>query len=197
MLIFHNAPVVIAVVIVGAVLAYLAYLAHRRWKDRRVDLRSELLKELESLRAVIEALPAQLDSAKRSRTAAAEAGLLNSEAMQQWLGELDIDLLEVKLLESQLPATDTEYTGLSDMELDVRLLEIFGLSLRADSLADKYGVSDAFESDAIVAQVTAERVVHERLVETELRQSELGLDGMTVGAGKPAPHAAFSLVAER
>jgi uncharacterized membrane protein YccC len=135
MLIFHN--VLIAVAIASAVLAYVVY---RRWKGKsqRLDPLSELRAEQESLRAAIEALPAQLDFAKRSRTAAEAAGLLRSEAMQQWLSELDIDLLEVKLLESHLPAADTEYADLSDMELDIRLVEILGLSLRADILADKY-----------------------------------------------------------
>jgi hypothetical protein len=134
MLIFHN--VLIAVAIASAVLGYVVY---RRGKGQRLDPLTELREEQEFLRATIEALPAQLDFAKRSRTAAAEAaGLLKSEAMQQWLSELDIDLLEVKLLESHLPAADTEYADLSDMELDIRLVEILGLSLRADILADKY-----------------------------------------------------------
>jgi hypothetical protein len=136
MLIFHNVPVVIAVAIASTLLAYAAY---RRWKGPGTDLRAELREELESLRAAIEALPAKLDLAKRSRTAAAEAtGHVKSAAMQKWLSELEIDLLEVKLLESQLPAADTDYADLSDLELDIRLVEILGLSFRADGLADKY-----------------------------------------------------------
>jgi hypothetical protein len=134
MLIFHNVPVAIA--IVSAVLAYIIF---RRRKGRRLDPRSELAEARQALRVAVEALPAQLDAAKRSRTMAAEAtGLLKSAAMQQWLSELDIDFQEVKLLEAELPIADTDYPALSDMESDIRLLEIFALSLRADILADKY-----------------------------------------------------------
>jgi hypothetical protein len=136
MLIFHNVAVIIAMA--SAVLAYIAY---RRWKSQSLDLPSELRVELESLRAAIEALPAQLDLAKRFRMAAAEtAGFVASEAIQQWLSEFDIDSLEVTMLESQLPAADTDYSELSELELDIRLVEILVLSLRADSLADKYRV---------------------------------------------------------
>jgi hypothetical protein len=136
MLIFHNVLVAVAMAI-----AVLAYVAYRRWKSQSPDLPSELCVELESLRAAIEALPVQLDLAKRFRMAGAEtAGFAASEAIQQWLSEFDIDSLEVKMLESQLPAADTDYSDLSALELDIRLVEILVLSLRADSLADKYRV---------------------------------------------------------
>lgn len=139
MLIFHNVPFTLTIGLTGAVLAYNAY---RRWKSQSLDPRSELCREQESLRAAMQALPVQLDSAKRLRTAAAEgSGFLESQAMKQWLGEFDIDSLELKMLESQLPAADTDYSGLSELELDIRLVEILTLSLRADSLADKYRVA--------------------------------------------------------
>jgi hypothetical protein len=138
MLIFHNVPLTVAIGLAGAVLAYNAY---RRWKSQSLDPRSELRKEQESLRAALQALPAQLDSAKRLRMAAAEgSGFLESQAVQQWLGEFDIDSLELKMLESQLPAADSDYSELSELELDIRLVEILTLSLRADCLADKYRI---------------------------------------------------------
>lgn len=168
-----SAGLLAAVAIAGVLLMRGAY---RRRKGRGLDLCSEVRKEHESLRVAVGALPAQLKSAKRSRTAAAEAaGVLRSEALQQWQAELEIDLLEVELLASQLPAPDTEYRHLSDMELDIRLVEILALSLRADCLADKYGVSRPFEPDAIVTQVTAERAVDERLVETDSARVNLAL----------------------
>jgi hypothetical protein len=138
MLIFHNVPLTVAIGLAGAVLAYTAY---RRWKSQSLDPRSELCKEQESLRAAMQALPAQLDSAKRLRTAAEGSRFLESQAMKQWLSEFDIDSLELKMLESQLPAADTDYSGLSELELDIRLVEILTLSLRADCLADKYRVA--------------------------------------------------------
>jgi hypothetical protein len=174
MLSFQDVPagVLVVVAITGGLLARGAY---RRWKGKGLDLCSEVRKEVESLRVVIAALPAQLELAKRSRAAAEAAGLVRSEAMQQWQSELEIDLLEVHLLASQLPAPDTEYGHLSDMELDTRLVEILALSLRADCLAEKYGVSRPFEPDAIVTQVTAERAVDERLVETDSARVNLAL----------------------
>jgi hypothetical protein len=184
-----------AAAIAGTVLAHGAY---RRWKGKGLDVCSELRKERESLRVALAALPQQLEFAKRSRAAAAEAaGSLRSDAMQQWQSELEVDLSEVQLLASQLPAPDIEYRNLSDLELDIRLVEILALSLRADCLADKYGVSRPLEPDAVMTQVTAERAVDERLVAAEFCQGELGLGGTTGGAGEPAPHAAFSLAAER
>jgi hypothetical protein len=136
MLIFHNVPVIIA--ILGALLAYTAY---RRRRGQRLDPRSELREVQEYLRAAMQALPAQLDLAKRLRTAATEATeSLESEATQQWLSELDSDSLEFKMLESHLPAAYAGDSDLSETELDIRLVELLALSLRVDRLADKYRV---------------------------------------------------------
>ncbi|HWJ34284.1 MAG TPA: hypothetical protein VNR70_03415 [Steroidobacteraceae bacterium] len=140
MLSFQSIPV--AAIVAIAVIAYLAHrwVAHRWFvKGARPDLSAEVRTEQESLRKVVEALPAQLALAKQRRMAKAEAaGTVRSEAIQQWLSELSTDLLEANHLESHLPAADTDYAGLSDMELDIRLLEIFALALRANGLAHKY-----------------------------------------------------------
>jgi hypothetical protein len=138
MLSFQSIPIAVAVAV--AVTAYVAYVACRQIvKAARPDIRSQVREEQESLRAAIEALSARLDFEKQSRTAAAEAaGCLDSEEFRQWLNDLDIDSLEVKHLGLQVPAADTDYKDLSDMELDIRLLEILALSLRANCLAEKY-----------------------------------------------------------
>jgi len=101
-------------------------------KSRYGDLRSEVFEERESLRAVIETLPAQLELAKQSP----EGG---AESIRQRLSELEVDLLEAKLLGVELP--DIDYADLSAGELELRLIEILALSMRANALAEKYRVS--------------------------------------------------------
>jgi hypothetical protein len=141
----HNIPAVLAVAVAGALVAYSAYRrsAKRTAQERTShDLRSELCAEQESLRAALEALPAQIGLAKRSRTAAAHAaGTAAPEALQQWLCELDLDLSEVELLKSQLSAADADIQSLSDMDVEIRLVEVLASSLRASALAEKYRAS--------------------------------------------------------
>jgi hypothetical protein len=148
----HNIPAIVAVAVAGALIAYAAYRrsAKRVAQERTAgDLRSELRAEQESLRAAIEALPAQIDLAKRGRAAAARAaGNIASEGLQQWLCQLDLDLSEVELLKSQLSAVDSDHGSLSDMDVEIRLVEILALSLRAGALTEKYCASvSAQETD--------------------------------------------------
>ena len=147
----HNILAVIAVAVAGAVTTYSAY---RRSAKRTAqnwtasDVRSELRAEQESLRAAIEALPAQIDLARRSRTAAAHAAAnTGPEGLQQWLCQLELDLSETELLRTQLSAVDADdHKALSDMEVDIKLIEVLALSLRASALADKYRVSNSVQN---------------------------------------------------
>jgi hypothetical protein len=137
----HNIPVVLAVAVAGSLIAYGAY--HRsakRMAQRRTagDLRSELRAERESLRAAIDALAAQIELEKRSRTAAAHAAGNTGPELQQWLCQMDLDLSELELLKSQLSADDSDHKSISDMDVEIRLVEVLALSLRADALAEKY-----------------------------------------------------------
>jgi hypothetical protein len=143
MLSLHSIAIPIAVA--GAALGYLVFriCVHRARRARHErythTLRTEVSNEREALCSVVEALPEQLESAKRSRIAAVRPrGPSSLEATRQWLGELELDLAEAKLLESQLPAADTDGTDYSGMELDIQLAEILTLSIRANRLADKY-----------------------------------------------------------
>ena len=133
----------------GSLIAYGAYRrSAKRMAQKRTagDLRSELRAEQESLRAAIEALPAQIELEKRARTAAAHAaGNIRPEGLQQWLCELDLDLSEVELLKSQLPAAESDHKSLSDMDVEIRLVEILGLSLRAGALVEKYRASSSVQ----------------------------------------------------
>ncbi len=123
--------------------ALIAYLAYRRVpRSREVDLKGEVAKERDSLCCVVDTLPGLMERAKQSRITIADSqGLLGSQAMRQWLGELEVDVAEGRLLSSQVPAVDFEPAAHSVMELDIRLVEILGLSIRANSLADKYRLS--------------------------------------------------------
>jgi len=147
--------ITIFVAIAGVMIAYAAY---RRFTQVDYDLRVEVCEERESLRSVIEALPAQLDLAKQSRVAGDEStGSLGSDSLRQRLSELEVDLLEAKLLGMELP--DIDYTDLSAAELELRLIEILAMSVRANSLADKYHTwsaqdVDPDEADAVFDQET-------------------------------------------
>src|SRR5580692_712093 len=143
MLSLHSIAIPIAVA--GAALGYFVFRicmhrARRARYERYIDkLRTELCKEREALCSVVEALPEQLESAKRSRIAALRTrGPSSLEATRQWLGELELDLAEAKQLESQMTAADTDSTDHSGMELDLQLAEILALSIRANRLVDKY-----------------------------------------------------------
>ena len=143
--IFSNSPAVVAVAAVAAAVL-IAYAVYRRSIKRRSierrthDLGAELRAEEGSLRAMLEALPAQIDLAKRSRTAPAHAQG-NTEGLQQWLGELELDSSEVELLRSQLSSLDSGDLSLSDVDAEIRLVEVLALSLRASALTAKYRAS--------------------------------------------------------
>lgn len=132
-------PAVLAVAAVGALITYTGY--RRSTRRNKHDLRTDLRDEQASLRAAVEALPAQIDLAKRSRKAAADAeGNTATEGLHQWLGQLDLDLSEAELLRSQLSAADAD-KSLSDMDVEVKLVEVLAMSLRASTLAEKYRAS--------------------------------------------------------
>jgi hypothetical protein len=122
----------ILLVVAGVAIVYFAIrlFAKRVRRDQR-HLRAEVREERDALLCMIEGLPQQLESAKRSRMAVAP---------QQWLDEMEADLAEAKLMGSQLPAADTEDADRSGMDLDIKLAEILALSIRAIRIADKYGL---------------------------------------------------------
>lgn len=134
-----NIPAILIVAAGGALIAYVTYRVSTRRKVE--DLRTELRAEQELLRAAIETLPAQIESAKRSRTAAARAAGAGLEGLQQWFRELELDLSEVELLSSQVPAADSDYESSSDLDVDIKLVEVLALSLRVNALVEKYRAS--------------------------------------------------------
>ena len=139
-------PAVLAVAAIGALIAYTGY--RRSTRRSKHDVRRELLDEQASLRAAVEALPAQIELAKRSRRAAAHAeGNTATAGLHQWLGQLDLDLREAELLRSQLSAADADKFS-SDMDVEIKLVEVLAMSLRANTLAEKYrGSISVHETD--------------------------------------------------
>ena len=131
----------------GAAITYGACRLSGR-KSERAQLFHEICEERECLRRVMAALPEQLELAKRSRVASeATTDRLTSEATGRWLSELEADLADVKALESQLPPAEVDDADQSGMELDLRLVEILTLSIRANRLADKYSNSSRADAD--------------------------------------------------
>lgn len=141
MSIFHNYSAVLGTAAAGALIAYAlaAYAASRRSSHHEVRaLRAEVSAERESLRAMLEALPAQIERAKRSRIATARvASHTNEEESLRWLDEVELDLSEVERLR-QLSEDPPDDNSLPDMEVEVKLVEILSMSLRADALTEKY-----------------------------------------------------------
>jgi len=168
-------PVVLAVAAVGAVIAYAAY--RRSARGWMYDMRPELQTELASLRAAVEALPAQIDLAKRSRKAVAyAAGNKATEGLQQWLSELDLDLSEAELLRSQLSAADADQSS-SDMDVEIKLVEVLTLSLRANALAEKYRATiSVHETDGPVHETDDESLTDDEFTDDA--------DALLVGASQ-------------
>jgi hypothetical protein len=159
---FPNTSAIIAAAVTGALLAYAAYRGSTKRKAQKwsaLDLRAELRAEQESLRAAIEALPAQIDLARRSRAATAHATAnTGPEGLQQWLHELDLDSSEAELLRSQLSEAESDHKALSDMDAEIKLVEVLALSLRASTLADKYRTSSGTVADDAEAPLQEIRV---------------------------------------
>jgi hypothetical protein len=166
-------PAVLAVAAVGALIAYTGY--RRSTRRKKHDMRTELRDEQASLRAAVEALPAQIDLAKRSRKSAADAeGNTATEGLHEWLGQLDLDLSEAELLRSQLSAADAD-KSLSDMDVEVKLVEVLAMSLRASALAEKYRASiSVHETDRDSRTEDAEAQIQ------EAPQYSLGKSGSSV-----------------
>jgi hypothetical protein len=166
-------PAVLAVAAVGALIAYTGY--RRSTRRKKHDMRTELRDEQASLRAAVEALPAQIDLAKRSRKSAADAeGNTATEGLHEWLGQLDLDLSEAELLRSQLSAADAD-KSLSDMDVEVKLVEVLAMSLRVSMLAEKYRASiSVHETDRDSRTEDAEAQIQ------EAPQHSLGKSGSSV-----------------
>ena len=159
---FPNTSAIIAAAVAGALIAYAAYRGSTKRKAQKwsaLDLRAELRAEQESLRTAIEALPAQIDRARQSRAATAQATAnTGPEGLKQWLHELDLDLSEAELLRSQLSGAESDHQALSEMDAEIKLVEVLALSLRASTLADKYRTSSGTVADDAEALLQEVRV---------------------------------------
>ncbi len=110
-----------ALAIAGVLIATVAW--RRPTPRHALDLRSEVRAEQASLQTALDSLRTRMDPSTHSRTASAE---------------LDLDLSEAESLRSEVAAADSDFKGLSDMEVEIKLVQILSLSLRAGILTDKY-----------------------------------------------------------
>lgn len=139
--------------IAGAILGYVGY---RRTGDlKALDMRLELRKTENSLRALISGLPKLIRDADTSRTATmAATGRLRSGQHEAWNSECQRDLDAVQDLDEQLPEEEHDYRKLDHAELESRLVLIADLMSKADALQRKY-----------VAALSADDVERQRIRE--------------------------------
>jgi hypothetical protein len=97
-----------------------------------LDLRIELRKAHNALRALLESLPGLLSLAKgsRQRVMAATDGV-QSGNMKAWANEWDVDSAELKKLQAEIPES-ADYAGLWDTELEEKLVAVDAWSIRAN-----------------------------------------------------------------
>jgi hypothetical protein len=152
--ILSNIPAVLAFAAAGALISFAAY--RRAAKRRALDVRAELRAEQQLLCTTIESLRTKIDMAKQSWSSGVDAASTGTGGLPQWLHELDFDLSELQLSTFQLPAGDSDYESLSDMDVDIKLVDVLALSLRVNTLADRYRdsisvgetVCETFDDDA-------------------------------------------------
>jgi hypothetical protein len=132
----------LSISILSLILAAIAL--HRSVRVKALDLRLELRKADNALRATVESLPSLLLYAKGSRSAVAAAmGAFKSGAMQIWMNEFESNLAAVKKLEQQLSAVGTDYSDLSDTKLEAKLVEVDALTIKANAIKQTYSASIA------------------------------------------------------
>jgi hypothetical protein len=134
--ILSNISVVVAFAAAGALISFAAY--RRAAKRKANHVRAELRAEQQLLCAAIESLRTTIDMAKQSWSAGADAAITGTGELPQWLQELDFELSELELSRSQLPAGDSDSEPLSDIDVDIKLVDVLALSLRVNTLADQY-----------------------------------------------------------
>jgi hypothetical protein len=134
---------IIAIVISGISLVVAGAAYRRSIKVKALDLRIELRKADNALRALLESLPGLLALAKQSRqrVMAATDGV-NSGNMKSWANDWEIDWAELKQLQAEVPE-NRDCAGLWDTELEEKLVAVDAWSIRANKLKKKYDASFA------------------------------------------------------
>jgi hypothetical protein len=153
---------IIALLISGVSLLVAGAAYRRSIHVKALDLRIELRKADNALRASVESLGGLLRLAKQSheRVMAATDGV-HSGNMQIWFNEWQTDWTAFETLRAALPES-ADYSGFWDTELETKLIAVDALSIRANALRKKYDTSNAKDDvergrikDQIAARVLA------------------------------------------
>jgi len=140
--------------VVGGTMGIIAY--RRIGSMKALDLRIELQKQLQVVRRLIEGLPMLMIEAQQSRARVLSTGRGGGTgALLAWRTQADIDDVATKGLALELPPEDAKFSELSVSELENKLLDIHALSLRANSIADRYRAS-LVKDDATREQIAAD-----------------------------------------
>ena len=141
----------------GATMGYIAY--RRSGEMKALDLRIELKKLLQSIRATVDGLPPLLIEAQRSRNNVASTGRGNGGVILAWNTRCTADMAASKALQDEIPSIDVDYSKFTPAELERKPIDANALNLRALSLADRYRASLA-EDDNSRNQIAADIRAH-------------------------------------
>ncbi len=123
--------------IAGLVMGYLGYRQSR--KNKVLDLRLQLRREVNALRALLDPLPSTMEMAKQSHTnVLAAMGLGRSGNQQLFDQALEADKGSVAVLVAELGKIDRDYSSLTDKEMELLLGDVNRLTLEASRYSANY-----------------------------------------------------------
>jgi hypothetical protein len=126
--------------VVGAVTGVIALIRTGRFKT--LDLRLELRKAENDLRALIDELPALMQRAVQSRSAINDArGMFDSTALAAFVQTMEEDTKAIQELTKERPADGQDHRKLSAAELESRIIKLHAVLPNAKKLRDKFTAS--------------------------------------------------------
>ena len=146
--------------VTGAVLGFLGYRQSMANKvlDLRLQLRLQLRRDVNALKAIFDPLHQAIDAGVQSRTRVlAATGLGRSGNQIMFEQAADTDKAIVANLAPRVAALERDYFSLTDRDLELQLSEVNRLTLEASRLAAKYREAMAAD-DAARQQIRAEHI---------------------------------------
>lgn len=121
----------------GLIMGYLGY--RQSGRNKVLDLRLQLRREINELRALLDPLPGMMEHAKQSHTnVLAAMGLGRSGEQQAFSQDFEVDKAAVANLAAEVSTWDGNHSLLSDKEIEPLLGEVNRVSLKASRYAAKY-----------------------------------------------------------
>jgi hypothetical protein len=181
--------------------AAMGYVAFRRIDAMKVlELRLELRRVQNSLRPVVEHLPAHLQHARKSHLSVASAnGLLISDELDEWIRAWEADFARVMTLVSQLPAVRYDTDSANPPKLEAKLRSVYAMNDGARRFQEKYDATlaaDERERECIRARARARstdipsqsgRVIRREAPRAGTHGAVRGRDSLCVQAGTFLP----------